>query len=166
MTDAAQPEVFTPEDYVCKGRRLAHDDGKLYVVLAPIGDHDPGDESFALGDDRQYEVTKGTRRLMAGYRYSIPTKAGGTTIQAASARMVGPFKSPNRASWQAEDSAAEAEYEMLQLAKRTGDRDALLAALRPFRRTYQKTIGTARKTALELALLAALRTPPRSSEPD
>ena len=164
MTDAAQPEEFTPENYVCKGRRLAHDDGKLYVVLAPIGDHDAGDESFALGDERQYELSKGTRRLMTGYRYSIPTKPGGSTIQAASAKMLGPFKSPNRANWQAETDAAEAEYELLQASKRAGDRDELLAALLPFRRTYQKTIGTARKTALELALLAALRTPPRSHE--
>lgn len=157
----SDPAPFVSVEYVCKGRRIDRDELTLYVVLAPL----TGD---GADQDRIYTIQPGKngaslRWLKCGQRYDIPTS--GTTIKSGDAKYLGPFEGAELVSrWQLETAAAEAELELLKLHKRADDRDELLAALLPFRRTYQKTIGTARKTALELALLAALRTPPRERE--
>jgi hypothetical protein len=152
-------KVFTPVRYACKGRLYDSADNTLNVVLVAI----EADGTLA-GSGKYYPLTKGTRHLRSGAVYEIPTSD--TSIQSGNAKYLGKWEDAAAiAQWQLETQAAETEDEMFRAHKRDADgRAELLELLQPLRAVYQKTIGTSRRDALEIALLRALRTPLRKKE--
>lgn len=147
-----QEQKFTSVELVCQGRGW---DGKdLYVILWEPGTDVPG----------TYNLTKNTARFKTGARYSVPKQGG--TILPSQAKYLGLWESEKeRAMWEAKTDVANAEAALEKRHKRETERSpALLTYLKPFREEYFKTISSARRLALELALLKALRTPLKPGE--
>jgi hypothetical protein len=142
---APAAEPFEPICYVVKGQRFS--DGELSLLICPVEDGQPGKGLW-------FPVNKQTRRLHAGYVYNIPTS--GTSIRSSEAKYLAAWSNHDQATeWQTEERAAQA---MAEHHKKPKDAE-LLEQLRPLRKLYASTIGTGRRTALELTILAAIRTP-------
>jgi len=151
----ATNQEFEPRRYVCHGRDF--DGNDLRVMLAPVED---------AGETRCYEVNKNTRILRPGAVYEIPTAKGGTSIQATSAVYIEKWHDTDAViKWQLATSTAETLAEASKRhTKETTPNAELLERLRPLRKQYQQTIGTARRQALEITLLSLLRTPLKKNE--
>jgi plasmid replication initiation protein len=151
-------DEFVPKRYACKGRYYHPTANELYVELDPI------EADGTLGQGKLWGISKGTRWLRAGAVYEIPTNADGTTILAVNAKYQGQWEDKEAVvQWLLLTQAAEAEEAMARAHKKDPGGE-LLALLRPLREQYQKTIGTSRRLALEMALLHALRTPLKRGE--
>jgi len=136
---------FEPVDYVCGGLRF--EDGSLNLHLFLLN----GEQ---LGEPRIYGANKRTKDFLAGSMYRVPTS--GTSIRAGDGEWIGKWPDKEQiAAWQAATRGAQVQA---NAAKMTGTEE-LLKQLEPMRKLYSGTIGTIRRTALELAVLNALRTP-------
>ena len=162
---AESAPIYEPRRYVCIGRRYDMAEQELSVQLIEFDPSEPLDQR-GRGNVSVFAVNKITRHLYAGACYDIPTALtpeGGRTIQATLAVYVSKWHDTGEAgAWQLETETADALAEAAARHKReTAPANAqLLQMLAPLRKTYTETIGTARRLAMELAVLKALRTPP------
>lgn len=148
-TPLIKSEDYSPVVYTCRGREFNGED--LNVVLIA---EDTGKESL-------FDVTKGTKTLRPGGRYTIPTNNERNSIRSSFAEYLGKVEDETLvAGWQLNTRAANAQKERILRHKRELGPDlALLKVLLPLRKEYSKQLGSFRKQAMEMALLDAIRTP-------
>ena len=152
---APETQPFNLREYVCVGRRLADasdlSNSELFVQFYEL-------HEGAWTDKRHFYSLKPFRHCFPGNVYKV--EANDEQVRPSTIRYARHWEDSSEvAEWQAATTLAEAISEERKENKRSGSNDELLRALEPYRKMYQNLIASSRRTALELIVLKALRTP-------
>ena len=161
-TSAGSSEEYSPMDFVYAGIRL-NAKGERFVSVRVVLDIDK------LGDEMLFQYSR-SRDLNVGgiYRGAHFSKSGARGLDKNHLRYSGRWPDEGlRIHWSSLHDAAEAERRTRAIEAEEGRVSDLEKALLPARQLYdslRRRYDKAGLAALEQAVLAALRTPPRKAE--
>jgi hypothetical protein len=157
-------EHMRPRDYVCLGRRWLAELHQMAIAVAVIG------EDGQLEATRLYVYTAKLRGKAIGCVYR-GAKFGGTDAEGLpAARYERAWMNSNSdtvVGWRALDTAAEHAEKLYKVEQDTRKLDPIILDMLRLRRLYEAyrvRRDTAGMMALEVAVLAALKTSPRAGE--
>jgi len=161
-TPAGSSEEYSPMDFVYTGLRL-NAKGERFVSVRVVLD------AGTLGDEMLFQYSR-SRDLNVGgvYRGAHFSKSGARGLDKSHLRYSGRWSDEGlRIQWSSLHDAAEAERRVRAMEAEEGRVSDLEKALLPARQLYdslRRRYDKAGLAALEQAVLAALRTPPRKVE--
>ncbi len=137
--------------------------GKLGSAWLPVMEYEGDGRGKLAADTIAYGEKKRTRRVIGGV-YRIETKPDQSSARLSTAAYVEPWADRNAVmQWEAAENAVAVAEESKRVAKNVTPE--MLRALEPIRKQYGKTMSGVRRMAIELQVLAYLRSQ-RAVEPE